>query len=180
MAKGAPVILSNRGHSQWDPLTRALVGPAGEHWVLYRLYREGLLAALSPPGILEADILVLDIRRQVAATIQVKTRTVGRDGGWHMQAKHEAIADPRHFYALVDLEAVPPITYIVPSPKIGQVLRESHQNWLRHPGTRGAVHRDSKFRRILPKYAYPVPGAPDGWLEEYCEGWSTIIEEATS
>jgi len=157
MGKGAPVILSNRVHSQRDPLTRALVGPAGEHWVLYRLYREGLLAALSPPGILEADILVLDIHRQVAVTIQVKTRTVGTDGGWHMQAKHEAIADPRHFYALVDLQAVPPITYIVPSAKIGQVLRDSHQSWLSRLGARGGGPQRQQVPPHPPNVRLPGP-----------------------
>jgi len=37
-----------------------LTGSAGEHYVLYKLHREGILAAQSPTGARDADILVFD------------------------------------------------------------------------------------------------------------------------
>jgi hypothetical protein len=83
---------------------KALVGPAGEHYVLYQLYRHGMLASLAPPGTPTVDVLVLAADQSVVATVQVKTRTYGADGGWHMSAKHEHIVEPRCFYAFVDLE----------------------------------------------------------------------------
>jgi hypothetical protein len=35
-----------------------LTGSAGEHYVLYRLHRQGVLAAQSPAGARDADVLV--------------------------------------------------------------------------------------------------------------------------
>jgi len=162
-----------------DTLARTLVGPAGEHWVLYRLYREGTLAALAPPGVPEVDILVLDSPHAIVAGIQVKTRTKGTDGGWHMGAKHEGIRDPRLYYAFVDLQPDPPITYIVPSTKVAEVLSASHQSWLATPGVHGQAHKDSAFRRILPEYKYRVPGAETGWLDRYKEWWDQLKPPAT-
>ncbi len=68
---------------------KALVGPAGEHYVLYQLYRRGMSASLAPPGTPTVDVLVLATDQSVVATVQVKTRTYGADGGWHMSEKHE-------------------------------------------------------------------------------------------
>jgi hypothetical protein len=79
-------------------LQKALVGPAGEHFVLFRLYQHGMLASLSPPGSRTVDILVLAHDESVIATLQVKTRT-GVHMGWQMSEKHEDISAPRYFYA---------------------------------------------------------------------------------
>jgi hypothetical protein len=64
-----------------DPIERGLVGPAGEHFVLFRLYRRGMLASLAPPGLSTLDILVLSFTQDIVATVKVKTRTFGRDRG---------------------------------------------------------------------------------------------------
>lgn len=161
-----------------EVLAKTLVGPPGEHWVLYRLYRAGTLAALAPPGVPEVDILVLDSPHDIVAGIQVKTRTKGADGGWPMRAKHEGIRDPRLYYAFVDLQPDPPITYIVPSTKVAEVLSASHQSWLDTPGVHGQAHKDSAFRRILPEYKYRVPGAEKGWLDRYRERWDQLQSRA--
>jgi hypothetical protein len=142
--------------------------------VLYRLYRLGLLAALSPPGVPEVDILILDAHHRVAASIQVKTRTIGADQGWHMQPKHESMEDRDLFYALVDLEPEYPATCIVPSAVVAAVLRSNQREWLSRPGIRGQAHNDSKVRRLRPKYGDLAPGFEDGWLEPYRDGWDAI------
>jgi hypothetical protein len=169
MPEGRPTVKSRR-----DPLERSLVGPAGEHWVLYCLYRRGLLAALAPPGVPEVDILVLDAHREVAASIQVKTRTIGLDQGWACQPKHESIEYPDLFYALVDLEPERPVTYIVHSSVVAAVLRSNQREWLTRPGVRGQPHKDSKVRRLRPTYGGLAPGFEDGWLETYRDGWDAI------
>jgi hypothetical protein len=89
-------------------LEKALVGPAGEHFVLFRLYQQGMLASLSPPGSPTVDVLVLAPDESVIATLQVKTRT-GVNRGWPMSEKHEHISEPRCFYAFVDLRFQPGI-----------------------------------------------------------------------
>jgi hypothetical protein len=163
---------------QRDPLERSLVGPAGEHFVLYKLYRLGLLAALAPPGVPEVDILILDQHKTVRAGIQVKTRTRGTDRRWHMSKKHEDIRDAQLFYAFVDLQDEPPVTYLVPSSVVAQVIHDNHRAWLDSPGARGQPHRDTKIRRIAPTYNYPWPGYEPRWLEKYRDDWGQLAERA--
>lgn len=150
--------------------------------VLYRLYRQGMLASLAPPGAPTTDVLVLAPDETVIASLQVKTRTYGRDRGWHMREKHESISHARYFYAFVDLEPEAPVTYIVPSRIVADVLRKSHQSWLDTPGARGQPHRDHPMRRVLPAYSHDVPDYPPGWLYEYRERWdllAAVVESAS-
>jgi hypothetical protein len=155
-------------------LEKALVGPAGEHCVLYRLYRNGILASLAPPGTPTIDILVLDPNQTVIATVQVKARNVGR--GWRMSAKHENFAQDQCFYAFVDLVPDAPVVYIVPSRVVADVVKQSHRAWLAAPGRKGQPHNDSNVRSILPAYRHPWPGYVDGWLDEYAERWDLLTQ----
>ena len=155
-------------------LERALVGPAGEHYVLFRLYQQGMLASLAPPGAPTVDVLVLAPDESVIATVQVKTRTYGTDGGWHMREKHEHIVQDSCFYAFVDLEPSVPVTFVVPSAIVAEVLRVAHRSWLLTPGRGGRVHRDHDMRRVLPAYTFEVPGYPPGWLDQYREHWDLL------
>ena len=155
-------------------LQRALVGPAGEHYVLFRLYQQGILASLAPPGSPTVDVLVLAPDQTVVASLQVKTRTYGRDKGWHMSIKHETIIEPRLFYAFVDVEPELPVTYIVPSAVVADVVQKSHQAWLTTPGARGQQRNDNKMRRIIPVYPDAWPGYVDNWLDEWRERWDLL------
>lgn len=156
-------------------LERSLVGPAGEHYVLFRLYRQGMLASLAPPGAPDVDVLVLSADQTVIASVQVKTRTYGRDQGWHMSKKHETIIEDRLFYAFVDLEPELPRTYIVPSGTVADVVRLSHQTWLETPGRGGRPHQDSNVRRVTPDYSpLSVPGFEGAWLEQHAEHWDLL------
>ncbi len=160
-----------------DPLEKELVGPAGEHYILYRLFLKGFLAAFTPPGLRQYDILVLTPSRDgssedVAATVQVKTIT--RGNGWPMQRKHEDVYSERFFYAFVGLRVDPPDVYLVPSRVVADVLRRSHQTWLDTPGRGGRSHVDNPMRRLRPHYEFPVDGYPPGWLEQYREAWESL------
>jgi len=155
-------------------LRRALVGPAGEHYVLFRLYQQGILSSLAPPGTAKVDVLVLSTDERVVATLQVKTRTYGAVRGWHMSPKHEAIVDDRAFYAFVDLEPVPHVRYVVPSRVVAEIVRMSHQAWLAAPGVKGQAHRDSAVRRVKPTYNPPVPGYGPEWLDQCRENWQLL------
>lgn len=162
------------------PLHRALVGPAGEHYVLFRLYQQGMLASLSPPGSPTVDVLVLAPDESIIASLQVKTRTYGRDKGWHMRDKHESIVQARYFYAFVDLEPDLPVTYVVPSRVVAEVLKKSHQAWLAAPGARGQKRNDTNMRRIQPQYPDPFPGYKPNWLDEWRERWDLLNAAVSS
>jgi hypothetical protein len=160
--------------SQRSALQKALVGPAGEHYVLFRLHQQGMLAALSPERSPTVDVLVLSPDESVIASLQVKTRTYGRDKGWHMRQKHESISHPRYFYAFVDLEPEVPVTYIIPSRVVADVLLKSHQAWLSAPGARGQQRNDNPMRRIQPVYPDEFPGYSPHWLNEWRERWDLL------
>lgn len=134
-----------------------------------------MLASLAPPGSPDVDILVLSPDQTVVASVQVKTRTYGRDQGWHMSEKHEGIVEDRLFYAFVDLQAEPPTTYIVPSKTVAEVITRSHRLWLDTPGIGGRAHRESKFRRLRRDYSpLDILGYRGTWLEQYREQWELL------
>ena len=155
------------------------VQTAGEHFVLFRLHEQGMLATMAPPGSPTVDVLVLGSDEHIVATLYVKIRTRGADKGWTMSAKHEQIRAPRCFYAFVDREVpkgMMPVTYIIPSTEVANMLAASHAAWLAIPN-----HRDRPVRRVRPTHPFKVPGYPDGWMEQYREGWSRLkaaVEQA--
>lgn len=162
------------GRKSRTALEKSLVGPAGEHFVMYQAHARGMLAALTPRNLAYADVMIVGADGSASALVQVKARTYGRDGGWHMRDKHETFILERLFYCFVDFEQQPPVTYIVPS-KVVAVVREAHAAWLQAPPKRGdKPHKDGDLRRILPRYDYPVMCAPEGWLDEWKERWELL------
>lgn len=162
------------GNSKRSKLQKALVGPAGEHYVLFRLFQMGYLASLAPPGTPIVDVLVLSVDASIIASIQVKTRTTGADGGWPMSIKHETMVNKRLFYAFVDLESQLPTTYVVPSSVVAKVIFNIHRAWLASPGLRGKPHNDNELRRISPGWKIKMPEFENGWMQDYHEKWEQL------
>lgn len=157
-----------------------LLGAAGEHYVMSLLLRHGFIAALAPAGVPNCDIIVTDDIGDRLCAVQVKTRIdKGSDGGWHMSKKHEAISSPGLFYAFLDFGTSltsPPTCFVVPSDVVADVIRRSHQAWLKIPGAKGQEHNDTDFRRFLPDFERKglMIGCGPGWLEPYREAWETL------
>lgn len=152
----------------------ALTGAAGEHYVLYRLLRLNLCAGLPPAGTPDVDLLIVDEGAAVITSLQVKTRTTGADGGWHMKVKHETLRSPRLFYVFVDFQPEHPVCFVIPSPVVAEVVGRSHAAWLRTPGRGGRRHAQTDMRRVLPRYPFEVEGFASGWMDEYRERWELL------
>jgi hypothetical protein len=132
----------------------------------------------SPASTPVVDVLVLSPDgKTIAATLQVKTSVRGASRGWPFNEKHERIVEDRLFYALVDFKASPPVTYVLPSATVADVLRRSHGGWLATPGKGGRPHRDQPMRTLRASYENPEKGYPAGWLAEWAERWDLIVEE---
>ena len=103
-----------------------VLGAAGEHYVMCKLLRRGLIAALAPIGVPNCDIVVTDDIGDRLCAIQVKTRVdKGSDGGWHMSKKHEGIVSATLFYAFVNFGkslSYPSICHLVPSEVVADVI----------------------------------------------------------
>ena len=160
----------------------ALLGAAGEHYVMYELLRRNYIAALAPQGAPNLDIVVADTEGNQLCGIQVKTRSGrGGDGGWHMRPKHEQIDVARLFYCFVDFGQPDDRVqvYLIPSGVVARVIADSHSAWLANPGVKGQDRKDSSVRRLLPDYTYAYrPHAcpyPRGWLDRYREAWHMLL-----
>jgi hypothetical protein len=157
------------------PTSTALVAAAGEHYVLHRLFRRGLLAALAPRNEPNFDVIVFGKETAVVATIQVKARTRGADGGWMMRRKHEDLNDDGLFYAFVDLEKPDAVvTYVMPSAVVATTLRKTHADWLKAPGRAGQPHNDNDMRRVRPAYRESGAAFQTGWLDQWRERWDLL------
>ena len=156
----------------------SLVGAAGEHFVMFQLYRRGLMVGQPPQGVPDVDLLVLDESAKVLTNLQVKTRTKGADGGWHMKVKHEHLVSDRLWYVFVDMELESPLSYIIPSNVVAQAVSRSHAIWLASPGKNGKAHQQTDMRRIRPTYPFDVPGFPPGWMDQFREKWNALKQGA--
>jgi hypothetical protein len=161
-------------------ISSAIVGAAGEHFVMGELLRRGHIAALAPQGAPNLDILIADKDGNHLYSVQVKTRTtIGGDGGWHMSEKHEKVRGKRLFYVFVDLgkpAGEVPEYYIIPADVVAKVVYETHKAWERNPGKDGRQRSlSNKMRRILPDYSgcYTAeqPQYTLGWLDPYKNAW---------
>jgi hypothetical protein len=161
-------------------LSSTVLGAAGEHYVMCQLLRRGLIAALAPAGVPNADLVVTDQLGSRLSAIQVKARVdKGHDGGWHMKEKHEEIESASLFYVFVDFGkdlVAPPVCYVLPSKVVADVVRRGHEVWLNTPGQKGQQRNATKMRRFLPDFdgkGRPI-GRPKGWLDPYLEAWEQI------
>ncbi|TAK04784.1 hypothetical protein EPO33_02185 [Patescibacteria group bacterium] len=160
-------------------------GPAGEHYVLYRLLQREYVAGLAPENAPNSDIIATNVKGTKAAAIQVKTRRpLGSDDGWHMKDKHEELVGERMFYCFVDLKqeaTKSPDVYILPSRVVATVLKETNRIWLHQPGKNGQKHKETVMRRLLPDYSKTLRLSDaqkkrfgKGWIEKYKEDWSIL------
>jgi len=141
-----------------------------------------MIAALAPTGVPDADIIVSDRLGSALAAVQVKARReIGRDGGWHMKAKHETMARPLLFYCFVDFgrELTDETRcWVIPSVTIANALTVTHRAWLSQPGKGGKAHNDHDMRRLLPDYTHlGMAEFGKGWLDPFRDAWSMIAQE---
>ena len=129
-----------------------------------QLLRRGMIAALAPAGVPDADIIVSNRLGSSLAAVQVKTRQNVGQGGWVLKAKHEAIKRPLLFYAFVDfrkeLDAAPQC-WIVPSAIVAETISDSHAAWLKLPGRSGKDHNDTEMRSLMHDYSRHAPSSFD-------------------
>lgn len=154
-------------------------GRIGEHYVLYKLVREGFYATLAPSNAKAVDIYASASEGETFA-IQVKTKA--DSDMWRLSKTHEQIEDSRLFYALVDLgrsvEKEPPDVFVLPSSEVARVCRVEHLAWLSTPTKTGKPKKSLSMRAIAqnyPSHRYgDVEGCPAGWMEKYREGWVAL------
>lgn len=153
-----------------------LTGAAGEHYVMYRLLRQGYIAALAPRGAEGIDILISDRTGAHLAAVQVKTASEPVSGKWQMTYKAERLCSPNLFYCFVS--PGPRATdasrcWIVPSAIVAEHVRLSHQAWLAGTPLRGNQRKDGQ-RRSMHFRCEPFDKYDQGWMDQYEEAWELL------
>jgi hypothetical protein len=151
----------------------SLVGSAGEHYVMTHLLLRGCMAALTPRGAPDADILVHSAGGAVMADVQVKARS-GRSGrGWRMSERNERARDGL-FYCFVDFghKSDWPV-YVMPAAVVSGYLTQSHAEWLGTPGRHGQQRTDWSGRFISPRPLKTI--FAEGWMNDYLNRWDYIM-----
>ncbi len=151
----------------------SLIGAAGEHLVLSRLLRKGVLASQSPFNASRYDILVNTRRNQTPVLVQVKTTSQGKSN-WQMKPEDANSSDKNFYYCFVDLSSEPEKVYVIPSKKVSQVLVEADKAWMSKPRKDGTKKAEHKMRMLKNKFILDIKSAPDGWMDKYLEKWEVF------
>lgn len=155
----------------------SLVGAAGEHFVMAQLLLRGCLAALTPRGVPDADILVASADGLVLAEVQVKARSGKGGRGWRLSEKNETARDLL-WYCLVDFSEAGYPVYVMPSALVADYLKVAHHTWVTTKGKHGP-RKDWSGRFISPKRPFDIPGYAEGWMDDHRDKWDRITSLAS-
>jgi hypothetical protein len=153
----------------------ALIGNAGEYYVMAELLKKGVVAGLAPRNAMGFDILATHKNKRIS--IRVKTKSAQYDS-WPWMAKKDGeifrhLSNKNDFLVLVNLpdadEHRRPNFYIAPSAVIDNWLRKRHEKWLKTPGRHGQPHNDSAMRRLPEVDKHGISN-----LKPYLENWNSL------
>lgn len=151
----------------------SLIGAAGEHLVISRLLRRGILASQSPFNASRYDILVNSKKKKTPVLIQVKTTSQSKSN-WQMKPEDAENSDRNFYYCFVDLSSKPEKVYVIPSKKVCEVLVEADKAWMAKPRKDGAKKGEHKRRMLKNEFILDIKSAPDGWMNKYLEKWEVF------
>ncbi len=151
----------------------AIIGNAGEYFVVGELLRRGLIAALAPRNAPDFDVVATEGTR--ALGVRVKTKTAAaKFWRWNVKKDGSIFGEIRgdDVTILVDLnDGDSPVDYFVlPTSTLDGKLRELFERWVRQPGRTGQPHDPTnKIRGIGDN-----PGDME-WLQGYRARWSIVL-----
>ena len=126
--------------------TNVSTGNAGEYFVAGELERHGFTVAVPMSNVKDFDILAINRSTFKQFAIQVKT-TGYRQKKWTLSKKNEDLQGDNIIYFFVSLNEMDvPEYHIVPSKKVAETIKRSHQEWLSTPGKHGQSHNDTTIR----------------------------------
>ncbi len=131
-------------------LSSVLCGISGEYFVAAELSKRGYIASITLRNTRGVDILASNVETSRTAAIQVKTNQ-GSKKAWILNEKAEKFSSPNHYYVFVSLRTTTgyPEFHIVPSSEVARYVKEGHSSWLRTPGKKGQIHKDTPMRQFL-------------------------------
>ena len=147
----------------------ALIGSAGEYYVVAELLKRGIIAALVPRNAPSFDILAT--RKNQTVKIRVKTKSQ-EYSVWQWSTKKDSsifrdLSKHRDFTVLVDLAMATKDLkfYIVSTYRINKWLNKDFEDWVNAPGKNNRPHNPENKKRNLSqeKYAQELDKCLDKW-----------------
>ena len=137
-------------NAKTEVVDKALIGNAGEFYVMAELLRMGVVAGLTPRNARAFDILATKDNKTVKIRVKTKTK-----GNWQWSAKNDGLifrdlAEIYDFTILVDLKKrnLNEMFYVIETIKIDKWLKADHQRWLKETDKNGKPHKDSPIRSL--------------------------------
>ncbi|MBA7500645.1 hypothetical protein ES704_03405 [subsurface metagenome] len=147
----------------------ALIGNAGEYYVMAELLKRGIVAALAPRNAPSFDILATRGNR----TIRIRVKTKSQEYPiWQYSVKKNGsifrdLSEHRDFTVLVDLAMATKDLkfYIVSTCRINKLLNKDFEEWVNTPGKNNRPHNPENKKRNLSqeKYAQELGKCLDKW-----------------
>jgi hypothetical protein len=144
----------------------AIVGAAGEYFVMAELLRQGWVAGLTPRGAPDFDI----VASKDGQTIHVRVKTKTADSQrflWTCRGDGRVFRAPireNDFCVLVDIGGAAPKYYVIPTPEVEAQLQEIFDQWRRGKPGRSAKNWVRAFK--LPR--------DDSRLSKFKENWAAL------
>jgi len=147
----------------------ALIGNAGEYYVVAELLKRGIIAALAPRNAPAFDILATRGNRTTRIRVKTKSQeyliwqySVKRDGSIFRDLSKDG-----DFTVLVDLamETINLKFYVVPTYQIDLWLKKDFKEWVSTPGKNNRPHDPTNKKRNLSqkKYARELSKCLNQW-----------------
>lgn len=152
----------------------ALIGNAGEYYVVAELLKRGIVAALAPRNAPSFDILATKENHTVRIRVKTKSQEYS---DWQWVAKKDSsifrdLSEDEDFTVLVDLamETKDLKFYVVPTHKIDEWLKEDFKKWVETPGKNNRPHDPTNKKRNLSQKKYANE------LNKYLNQWEKLWE----
>ena len=147
----------------------ALIGNAGEYYVMAELLKRGIIAALAPRNVPSFDILATKGNRTVRIRVKTKSQEYSI---WQYSVKKDSsifrdLSKDGDVTVLVDLAMATKDLkfYIVPTYQINKWLKKDFKEWVKTPGKNNRLHDPANKKRNLSqeKYAQELGKCLDKW-----------------
>jgi len=152
----------------------ALIGNAGEYYVVAELLKRGIVAALAPRNAPSFDILATRDNRTVKIRVKTKSQEYPI---WQYSVKKDGsifrdLSEDGDFTVLVDLamETKDLKFYVVPTCRIDVWLKKDFKEWVRTPGKNNRPHDPTNKKRNLSQEKYARE------LSKYLNQWEKLWE----
>jgi len=170
----------------------AVLGASGEYLVLSHLLRLNFIAGQAPDNTKDYDLIVLGKDGTSSSPVQVKTTF--KTDAWILKEKHETpIKNLVFCFVCMSEKSDKNEIFVINSEVVSYFLKNSHNIWLKLPGSKGQKHNNSSMRQLTRNPLKSIVSKvknheqylnkeeinffkeyTSGWMDKYKDAWHLI------